>query len=130
VDSPYFKSSFEADYYRYCVHVLGVTPKYEAKAFHVVVDGVEKCYTPDFWFSAEDRYVELKGVREGKSRFSKLLNSNSRARKAIVTSGQHIDVIYMDDFYNELRRLGVYDLIPNLEHRNYADTERLICKHV
>jgi hypothetical protein len=46
-NSPYFKSSFEADYYRCCLH-LGEVPLYEHRSFHVVIDGAEKCYTPDF----------------------------------------------------------------------------------
>jgi hypothetical protein len=128
LNSPYFKSSFEADYYRYCLH-LGKMPFYEHRSFHVVIDGKEKCYTPDFWFSDEDRYVELKGVREGKSRFSKLLNSNARSREVVVASGQRIDVVYMNDFYGELRRQGLYHTIANLEHRDYAGTQHLISKH-
>jgi len=61
-------------------------------------------------------------------RFSKLLNSNARAREAVVASGQQIDVTYMDEFYGELRRNGLYDTIPNLENRDYAGTEHLISK--
>jgi hypothetical protein len=72
--------------------------------------------------------VELKGVREGKSRFSRLLNSNSRSREAVVSSGQRIDVVYMNDFYSELRRQGLYDTIANIENRDYAGTKHLISK--
>lgn len=127
LNSPYFKSSFEADYYRYCLHV-NMVPLYEHKTFHVVIDGKEKRYTPDFWHSIGDFYVELKGVREGESRFSKLLNSNARSRETVVASGQHIDVVYMNDFYDELHRQGLYYTIANLENRDYASTEYLISK--
>lgn len=129
-DSPYFKSSFEADYYRYCVQVLNVVPQYELQTFNVNVDGKHKFYTPDFWFSEDNRFVELKGVRESDSRFSQLLNSNSRARNVAIAQGHKIDVIYMNDFYSQLRTNGLYDLITNLEHRDYAGTKHLIRKHV
>lgn len=127
VNSPYFKSSFEADYYRYCLYV-NMTPSYEQKTFHVTVDGVEKHYTPDFWVK-DNHYIELKGVREGTSRFSKLLNSNSRVREAVVSLGYQIDVLYMSDFYLMLREQQLYDVIPNLEHKDYASTKHLIVKH-
>jgi hypothetical protein len=129
LNSPYFKSSFEADYYRYCLQITNVIPQYEFKTFHVIIDGIERCYTPDFWFSDNDSYVELKGVREGESRFSQLLNSNTRTREAASTMGHHIDVIYMDDFYDDLRQRNLYNTIINLEHRDYAGTKHLIIRH-
>lgn len=129
VDSPYFKSSFEADYYRYCSQILNVVPVYEKKTFRVEIDGLEKCYTPDFWFENTDTYVELKGVRECSSNFSKLLNSNSIKREKLISQGIKIDVIYMQDFYLDLKQRCLFDLISNLEHKNYAKTKHLIVKH-
>lgn len=129
IDSPYFKSSFEADYCRYCVVVLGEKPQYECKTFRVVVNGKERCYTPDFWFERDNRFVELKGVEEDDSIFSKKLNSNSNARNELVSSGQPITLIYMNDFYSMLKRDGLYETIENLENRDYVGTKHLIIKH-
>jgi hypothetical protein len=65
---------------------------------------------------------------KGKSRFSKLLNSNACTREVVASSGQRIDVVYMNDFYDELRRQGLYHTIANLEHRDYAGTQHFISK--
>lgn len=127
-NSPYFKSSFEADFYRYCIYKSNV-PLYESKTFHVTSEGRDVCYTPDFFFPNENRYIELKGVRESDSLFSKLLNSNMKIRNLLIAQGIIIDVIYMEDFYASLRNEGLYKVIPNLENRNYKNTKHLIFKH-
>jgi hypothetical protein len=122
----YFKSSFEADYCRYLLN-QNIKFDYESKTFQVNLNDRVVYYTPDFYLQDENVYVELKGVRIGKSRFSKLVNSNAVARD-LVTEVK-IKVIYMKDFYVDLRKSGLYDSIPNLENRDYAKTKHLIKKH-
>lgn len=125
----YFKSSFEADYYRYCVQHLGKRPKYEHKTFSVSVNGTHRFYTPDFWFEDDDRFIELKGIQLDDSAFARNINSNTESRIALTETGVHVDVIYMNDFYSSLKANGLYDLIINLEHRDYGKTKHLIIKH-
>lgn len=127
-DSPYFKSTFEADYYRYCQQILKLTPEYEKHTFKVELDGKVRFYTPDFFFKETNTFIELKGVKQGESKFSKLLNSNSPARIALCEQENNIQVIYMHDFYSELKEKNLYNVIENLEHRNYGKTKHLIVK--
>lgn len=127
-NSPYFKSSYEADYYRYCAFTGMKLPKYECKSFHLTVNGKPKCYTPDFWHEDEKRYVELKGVKRGKSKFSVLVNSNVDSVNEVISLGENVEIIYMNDFYRRLREENLYDSIPNLENRDYAGTVHLIRK--
>jgi hypothetical protein len=55
-----------------------------------------------------------------------LQNANSAAREYLVEQGIDIKVIYMRDFYHVLKEDGLYDVIPNLEHRSYKDTKSLV----
>jgi hypothetical protein len=91
--------------------------------------GKKRYYTPDFYLPSTDVYVELKGVKEGNSKFSKKINSNSSARNALISSGTNITVLYMVDFYAMLKSLHLYDKIPNLENRSYGKTAHLIKAH-
>lgn len=125
-NSPYFKSSLEADYARYCIY-LNVPFKYEYKVFDVKVEDKKRFYTPDFYLPETDEYVELKGIElQQDNQFSQKLNTNSSARKILEESGLKIKVLYMKDFYSSLKELGLYDRIPNLENKDYAATKHLI----
>jgi len=128
VNSPYFKSSFEADYARYCNFNL-IIFEYEKKVFSVGLGEKTRYYTPDFYLPELDEYVELKGVRESENSFSKMLNSNSQARETLRDLGVNIKVIYMNDFYEMLKTTGLWEKITNLENKNYAKTVHLIRTH-
>lgn len=128
-NSPYFKSSLEADFARYCL-ALGIEYEYEKQVFEVILkDGSKKYYTPDFYIPTENQYVELKGLKLSSSSFSKKINSNSEARDALVNSGVNVKVIYMNDFYDMLKSIDLYGKISNLENRNYVKTAQLILRH-
>lgn len=129
-NSPYFKSSFEADYYRYCLQCLNIRPLYEYQTFTLQVNGNLRYYTPDFYFPNEDEFVELKGVKYAKeNKFAELLNSNFECYEQLRSMNVKIRIIYMNDFYSELKQNGLYLTITNLENRDYANTKHLICKH-
>ena len=127
-DSPYFKSSLEADYARYCIY-LNIRFEYEKKVFETEVNGKKRFYTPDFYLPDSDEFIELKGVRESENLFSKKLNSNSAARESLNSTNTKIKVVYMNDFYSMLRSSDLYDKIPNLENKDYGRTAHLIKTH-
>lgn len=125
-NSPYFKSSLEADYARYCIYTNSKFI-YEHKVFETFVEGKTRFYTPDFYFPETNEYVELKGIELQKDNsFSEKINSNSLARKYLEEQGVKIKVIYMKDFYSQLKSSNLYNKIPNLENRDYARTKYLI----
>jgi hypothetical protein len=127
-DSPYFKSSFEADYARYCIY-KNIRFEYEKNVFEAEVDGKKRFYTPDFFLPDSNEFIELKGVRESENIFSKMLNSNSASRESLKSKNVEIRVVYMNDFYSMLKSLDIYDKIPNLENKNYGRTAHLIKTH-
>lgn len=128
-DSPYFKSSLEADFARYCI-VLGIQFEYEKHVFEVhLEDGKKRFYTPDFYIPSEKQYIELKGIKLSTSSFSQKINSNSVAREALLKEGVNIKVVYMSDFYAMLKNMDLYDKIQNLEHRHYGKTAHLVLRH-
>ena len=124
-NSPYFKSSLEADYARYCIH-NNVKFEYEKEVFTISLGEKVRHYTPDFYLPDSKEFVELKGLRQSENLFSKMLNSNSEAREELKRQGLNIKVIYMNDFYEMLRQTGLWEVIPNLENKNYAKTAHLI----
>lgn len=124
-DSPYFKSSFEADYARYCIY-KNIRFEYEKKVFETEVNGKKRFYTPDFYLPDSDEFIELKGIRESENLFSKKLNSNSAARESLDSTNVKIKVVYMNDFYSMLRSSDLYNKIPNLENKDYGRTAHLI----
>ncbi len=128
VDSPYFKSSLEADYARYC-NYSNIKYEYEKHVFEVKLSESTKFYTPDFYLPETDEFIELKGVRLSANAFSKKINSNSHVREALQAQGTRIKVIYMDDFYSFLREHHLYDKIPNLENKHYGNTACFIKTH-
>lgn len=127
--SDIFKSSYEADYMRWC-NYNNIIVKYSPKTFVLQLNGKQKHYTPDFFRIEDEMYIELKGIRkvEG-NKCSERINSNFESFLQLQSSGTKIEIIYMEDFYNSLRLSGQYILIPNLENRNYAATKCLIRKN-
>lgn len=125
-NSPYFKSSLEADYARYC-HEMKIEYAYERDCFETIIDGKLRIYTPDFYHPATNSYVELKGLRPTESSsFANKINSNSNTREHLKKQGLNVIVIYMDEFYSMLKSSCLFDNIKNLEARNYATTKLLI----
>ena len=64
----YFRSAWEANYARY-LNFAKIKWEYEPKTFWF--DGIKRgsrSYTPDFYLPEEDRYVEIKGWMDKKSR--------------------------------------------------------------
>lgn len=127
-NSPYFKSSFEADYARYCIFQK-IDYVYQAKTFEVNVRNSICHYTPDFYLPIEDKLIELKGMRVTENKFSQLINSNYEAFLELKNRGENIEIIYMTDFYKSLDELGIYYKILNLEYRNRKGTRKLIKRH-
>lgn len=116
----YFRSSLEADYARYCRHV-GIDFQYEPKTFSVEVDGTNASYTPDFFHPQTHEYVELKAGRKDHA-----FEKNLRALEVLKAAGLNIRVVYMKDFYDGLKGQELFNVIPNLEFRNYKETKRLV----
>jgi len=116
----YFRSSLEADYFRYCKH-SGIEVQYEPKTFSVKVGETEVSYTPDFFHPATKEYVELKAGRRDHA-----FEKNLFALEALKSGGLNIRVLYMKDFYNHLKAQELFDVIPNLEFRNYKGTKKLV----
>lgn len=117
----YFRSSLEADYARYCRH-LNIAYQYEPKTFHVNMgDEIVRYYTPDFYHPDTDQFVELKAGRPDGAYEDNLLALNK-----LKQTGLKIDVLYMKEFYDKLKKEGLYDVIPNLERRNYKQTKHLV----
>lgn len=116
----YFRSSLEADYVRYCNHV-GIEVQYEPKTFSVKIGESEVSYTPDFFHPTTGEYVELKAGRRDHA-----FEKNLIALEELKAGGLNIRVLYMKDFYNSLKTQELFDVIPNLEFRNYKGTKQLV----
>jgi len=117
----YFRSSLEADYARYCEHI-GIPYLFEPKTFVVnLAPNVVKYYTPDFYHPDQDLYVETKAGRPDGA-----YEDNLKAVKDLQQQGIAISVVFMNDFYEMLKSKGLYDVIPNLERRNYKRTKHLV----
>jgi len=116
-----FKSSLEADYARFCVYT-NKKFRYECKTFTVKMpSGKIRRYTPDFYHPDEDVYVETKARRKDKK-----YESNLDALFILEQEGYNVRVVYMNEFYENLREADLYEAIPNLERRNYKKTKCLI----
>ena len=64
----YFRSSWEANIARY-YNYIGIKWEYESKTF--IFDNVTRgsvSYTPDFYLIEEDKWIEIKGWMDGKSK--------------------------------------------------------------
>ena len=85
-----------------------------------MVDDKEVFYTPDFYIPAENKYIELKGARD-KIKY----NKNLKSVESLAKTGKNIEIIYMKDFYQSLRLLGVYDTMF-LEAKNYNKSKDII----
>lgn len=116
----YFRSSLEADYVRYCKHV-GLEFQYEPKTFSVKVSELEVSYTPDFFHPSTGEYIELKAGRRDHA-----FEKNLIPLEVLKAEGLNIRVLYMKDFYDSLKSQGLFDVIPNLEFRNYKGTKHLV----
>lgn len=115
-----FRSSLEADYMRYCQHT-SVRVEYAPKAFHIVIDGKDRRYTPDFYLPDADQYIEVKALRK-----DGLYDRNLACVKKLQEMGYNVTLVSMKEFYQMLRSTGFYDTIPNLENRDYRGTLELI----
>lgn len=118
-EDQYFKSSLEADYARFLIK-QNILYQYEKHTFKVLVDGKEVFYTPDFYLPAEDKYIELKGARD-KVKY----NKNLKSAESLAKAGKNIEIIYMKDFYQNLRLLGLYATMF-LEAKNYNKSKDII----
>jgi len=116
-DGYVYKSSFEADYARWCRHIH-LEYKYEVTTFQVEINGITRMYTPDFYHPATDNFVELKGGYH--------VGSNLVCVQKLHEQGVKIDVIMMKDWYATLKETGLFLVIHNLENRNYGATLELI----
>lgn len=117
----YFRSALEADYARYCQHA-GISYLFESKTFVVNAgSGSVKYYTPDFYHPAQDCYVETKAGRQDGA-----YENNLKSVKVLQQQGIAITVVFMNEFYEMLKAKGLYDVIPNLERRNYKRTKHLV----
>jgi len=94
---------------------------YEHKTFSVKVTGSEVSYTPDFFHPITNEYVELKAGRRDHA-----FEKNLHALEVLKADGLNIRVLYMKDFYNSLKTQELFDVIPNLEFRNYKGTKYLV----
>lgn len=121
LDQQYFRSSLEADYARYCRHI-GLEFAYEPKTFRVnECNDRVKYYTPDFFLPSMNLYVETKAGRQDGA-----YEDNLKAVESLKQQGINIVVVFMKDFYEMLKDKGLYDIIPNLERRNYKRTRHLV----
>lgn len=128
IGDTFFKSSFEADYMRWCLF-NNFKVLYENKTFEIIKDNKKCFYTPDFYHCDEEIYIELKGVKLCDNNFSKKINSNFEKFSFLEKNGIKIKIIYMNDFYNLLKITGQYFLIENLENRSYAKTKWIVYKN-
>jgi endogenous inhibitor of DNA gyrase (YacG/DUF329 family) len=118
-EDQYFKSSLEADYARYLIK-QNILYEYEKHTFKILVEGREAFYTPDFYLLEEDRFIELKGARD-KIKY----NKNLKSVESLAQTGKKIEIIYMKDFYEDLRSTGLYDTMF-LEVKNYKTSISII----
>lgn len=122
IDLPgfYFKSSLEADYARYLIY-HNIDFEYEPKCFTLDDNGRTRRYTPDFYIVDKDLYIETKARRSDKK-----YESNLQCVQLIKNLGYNIKVIYMNKFYENLKKENEYEKIPNLERRDYKGTRKLL----
>jgi len=113
----YFKSSLEADYCRY-LKFKKIKFKYESKTFRLKINNKIRFYTPDFYLIKKNKFIELKGN----------FRQNLICVKSLKKNKIKIDIIFFNDFYNFLKKNGLYYKIKNLENKNYENTKNLIYK--
>lgn len=98
LDNRYFRSSWEANIARY-YNYLGVKWEYEPKTF--VFENITRgsvSYTPDFYLSETDEWVEVKGWMDGKSK-TKL----KRFEKQYPDEYKKL-ILIQEKEYNEIKR--------------------------
>lgn len=99
---------------------------FEYKTFSLTINDKVYNYTPDFFDVDKQIFYELKGCKYSEKVFAKQINSNIEKVFALQKLGVQIKIIYMNDFYQQLKDENVYNVIKNLENRNYAATRELI----
>lgn len=118
-NNEYFKSSLEADYARYLIK-NSIKYEYEKQTFTVVVKGKNKFYTPDFFLVEQNKYIELKGSMT-RTKYNKNLDSVDY----LISNGIKIEVLYMKDFYDFLKKTGEYKHMF-LEAKNYKKSKDIL----
>lgn len=120
----YFKSALEADFARVMIH-LGILFSYETKTFQT-----EKgAYTPDFYLSEFDTFVELKGVENNGKPYTQMMTKNLAAHSILRAHNHRIITVTQKEFITILKNENLWRAIPNLEQRNYKKTAHLVIKH-
>jgi hypothetical protein len=105
-----FRSSWEANIARWLTH-LGVRWQYEPTVFQFVPEvGGTLSYTPDFYLPDEDRYIEVKGWWDTKSRLrmQKMIEQYPTVRIEIIDA-EHYGTIASE----------FSTIIPGWERRTY-----------
>lgn len=67
----WFRSSWEANFAKWC-DFSGITWEYESKTFSLIIKNKATTYTPDFYLSDFDCYIEIKGrwIRDSYKKFN------------------------------------------------------------
>lgn len=120
----YFKSALEADFAR-LMKYLDITYEHEKHSFGLL----NHTYTPDFYLPEFDLFVELKGLENGKSSFSKMMNRNLKNVPLLKETGIRVIVVTQKEFKQVLKQENLWKEIPNLEQRNYKKTSHLALTH-
>lgn len=108
LDNIYFRSSWEANIARY-YNYIGIKWEYEPKTFifkDITYGSVS--YTPDFYLPEEDKWIEVKGWMDGKSK-TKL----KRFKKQYPEEYKKLELIQQKE-YNEIKR-KMCNIIKNWE---------------
>lgn len=126
VDLPknlYFKSALEADFAR-VMNFLRIEFEYEKKTFNVA----NKFYTPDFYLPEFNTFIELKGVELIDKPYNNMMTRNLNSHQYILNQGIQILTVTQKEFISILKEQGLWDVVPNLEQRNYKKTINLVEK--
>lgn len=100
LDNTYFRSSWEANMARY-YNFAKIKWEYEPKIFYF--EGIKRgttSYTPDFYLPEEDRWVEVKGYMDDKSKVRL-----KRFAKYYPEEYNKLEIITKEE-YNEYRKYG------------------------
>lgn len=90
-----FRSSWEANFAKWC-DGSGIKWKYEPKAFELYLNNKNTTYTPDFYLSEFDCYVEIKGYWQ--------FNAKD---KVTLFRKKYPEINYKLYFKKELQELGI-----------------------
>ena len=109
LENIYNRSSWEANYERY-LNFLDIGWEYEKQAFEFPIKRGTRFYTPDYWLGGEEKWVEVKGRLDSKSktklrRFKKYF-PDEFAKLFVVT----IDIYGQSKTARSVRRFLLCDL--------------------